>query len=1273
MTQPHRIDTAILTFDVDTPALATQLEQQAPRWVKHVLLEHMDTLFGRFSPPHQHWVIDQLTLDLGVLPADDIAQQATPALERQLVALFAASPAAMTDATPTDAPGTPPPLTKQDAAPPITVWDDAQASWQQLHFFLQRGVMPWHYPSRVGWYQGEDGRHWLAEAVRLHHTRLMQLLRTSAQPHALLARLVSQLPANALSRWLARLDPTYQTIALHSLAIRRDTAALPAALRLQLHHHWHQRIHQALMQRRLHQELLPLWPELIGPQRQRFQLALYACSQQPEIIRAIAQALDDAYFDDVLLLLAPQAHPFLRDVIRQPHWFTPAETPPAPETLAGARHHLHEFTLHYLLVQRGSQFNKRRYLAGLVARMAAHYNLAHTAMLDSLHQHLTLWQGDSALRQQLLSLLALLRDTLAPPAQRVPPSQAYPAQPVAGERHHDEPDEPARTASRWLWWQQALQHGDEETVNLIWQRCHSEDLPLLSHLLFSCAQAERVRQHWIAHFGIPTRERLLNLLEPAAAPFIHLVLTEVQASAPPPTGEGLNTPQLTESLWHLTLNYLLAARGSEFNRRAYLDMLLRQVAAHHNLSYPRLLEALQHALQRPPVNTALHQSLLALLAALACEPPASSPVQLASPPPEPDNTGADDTGQYAGDAAPQSHELHESHESHDATPADAATAPDLPVWRSEEDIAPSPLPPLDSACYQYLQHVLRHANPTRRFQPPQEAYAHWSQHRHGEPDDVLRCLGYLQAYNPLLIQRLQATSACYPARWQRLCAALRPSQAVRIVMLLLQLRQPALRHHPITRALDYATRALSPTQRQAFYGEVMAQLAANQLPDWQAIRRAVSLSPAPRVTAPPPPNPTPKPAARVSPRASQRLTPDQARDCLTRFCADAAPRLTGEVIAALRTLLAHDIEALCRLLLPCLRSASNARQLAARLPESLHTALLSHRCRDDFMALYPYARLITNLCLHHPLYRAKPQTLESLFWYGLYQALPTTGARVDIAPFIRRYLALLGADWQQRSHSDAPEPLYRFLLEQAATHVLPATHRLTERLRACLQPPYLPQPEARPDRHDGAPGKTAAAQTPAHDATPTSLPLPVSAAVPDWGGDEPLGPDDPIVVTNAGLVLFAPYLPRLFTTLRLVQQGEFCGESARYQAIACLHSLVDAGPMGAEYQLALNKLLCGMPLNAALPATAAPDSDSRNTLVSLLDAVRQHWKALGQTSSLGLQQTFLQREGHLWRQADSWRLEVLAGPFDMLLDHLPWSFSPIKYPWMAHPLQVVWR
>jgi hypothetical protein len=75
----------------------------------------------------------------------------------------------------------------------------------------------------------------------------------------------------------------------------------------------------------------------------------------------------------------------------------------------------------------------------------------------------------------------------------------------------------------------------------------------------------------------------------------------------------------------------------------------------------------------------------------------------------------------------------------------------------------------------------------------------------------------------------------------------------------------------------------------------------------------------------------------------------------------------------------------------------------------------------------------------------------------------------------------------------------------------------------------------------------------------------------------------------------------------------------------------------------------------------------------LLDAVISSWSILKNTSRDGLRQQFLQRPGKLIAKDDDWKLLVESNTIDILIDHLPWSVSRIKLPWMKQWLKVDWR
>ena len=172
--------------------------------------------------------------------------------------------------------------------------------------------------------------------------------------------------------------------------------------------------------------------------------------------------------------------------------------------------------------------------------------------------------------------------------------------------------------------------------------------------------------------------------------------------------------------------------------------------------------------------------------------------------------------------------------------------------------------------------------------------------------------------------------------------------------------------------------------------------------------------------------------------------------------------------------------------------------------------------------------------------------------------------------------------------------------------------------------------------------------------------------------DEPLPLED-VYIANAGMVLLAPYLPRLFDQLGLTNGRKFKARDAAERAVHCLQFLVNSSSSSPEYQLVLNKLLCGVEPELPICRGIELSVDEREQLESLLTAVTQHWKALANTSIDGLRESFLQRNGRLLRKDDSWQLNVETRTFDMLLDQIPWSFNTIKFAWMDRIIYVEWQ
>lgn len=161
---------------------------------------------------------------------------------------------------------------------------------------------------------------------------------------------------------------------------------------------------------------------------------------------------------------------------------------------------------------------------------------------------------------------------------------------------------------------------------------------------------------------------------------------------------------------------------------------------------------------------------------------------------------------------------------------------------------------------------------------------------------------------------------------------------------------------------------------------------------------------------------------------------------------------------------------------------------------------------------------------------------------------------------------------------------------------------------------------------------------------------------------------DPVRTHVAGLVLLHPYLRLLFERLDVLDEDRKLPKSARSRAFSILQAItLSYGPPDP-----LHYVLLGLEGRPTLePEELEPEATT--LITGLLKAVIDQWGKLGKTSPDGLRETFLIRPGTLEIREDGAHLTVAPGPFDMLLDALPWALSPVALPWMPAPCHVNWR
>lgn len=163
--------------------------------------------------------------------------------------------------------------------------------------------------------------------------------------------------------------------------------------------------------------------------------------------------------------------------------------------------------------------------------------------------------------------------------------------------------------------------------------------------------------------------------------------------------------------------------------------------------------------------------------------------------------------------------------------------------------------------------------------------------------------------------------------------------------------------------------------------------------------------------------------------------------------------------------------------------------------------------------------------------------------------------------------------------------------------------------------------------------------------------------------------DNEMYINNAGLIILAPFIERLFANIGIAENGAV---NSKDLGVAMLHFLATGREEYAEFELVLPKILCGMvPSENIMIIEKIPPTFIREANELLLSVIT-HWDVLKDTSAEALQVSFLLRLGKLSFKKDAWLLQVEQKPYDMLLQQLPWSIGLIKLPWMQHLIKTEW-
>ena len=162
------------------------------------------------------------------------------------------------------------------------------------------------------------------------------------------------------------------------------------------------------------------------------------------------------------------------------------------------------------------------------------------------------------------------------------------------------------------------------------------------------------------------------------------------------------------------------------------------------------------------------------------------------------------------------------------------------------------------------------------------------------------------------------------------------------------------------------------------------------------------------------------------------------------------------------------------------------------------------------------------------------------------------------------------------------------------------------------------------------------------------------------------------VVRHSGMILLAPFFKKFFDACGLLDDMEWKNKDMQYQAVHLLKYLTTGSKKIPEYNLVLEKIICGMAVEEPIPLDVGLQEYQLDEVQALLASVIEHWKVLKNTSIDGLRETFLKRDGLITRKNDVWLLQVERKTLDVLLDSIPWGYSTVALPWNDYLIHVEW-
>jgi hypothetical protein len=1004
--------------------------------------------------------------------------------------------------------------------------------------------------------------------------------------------------------------------------------------------------------------LEPIWDSLRKQAPQMLDETLRTLGQSVAVRRNIARGFSDSMIRDSVEVLEPTNYQFIEQVVSEPYLHVHSEVG-ARMPASDAKKSLWEFTLTYLLVDRGSRFNKRSYIGYVMLQLAANLNMDVSDLYQSILSLLQPINNTGAVYGEIVELLLELENEL-PSRKRNDQLKAQDKSVLKLEPGI--PDTNSQTAIEQAQGQIAPPETIEQAVRLafsgtdlselkaVWKLVLTQYSQWFTRIIRDAGRTASVRENIARTFSNPMFEIVIDLIEPANAKY----LTEVvhrSTTKPPVDGVRHSVAQKTKRLVReFTLTYLLVDRGSSFNKKTYLAGLVKKLAAHDNMSTQSVLQALVESIESVAYKSDFQRQMLAMIQEVSKELRVDAKPEHAVRPPE---IGL-------ASVKPASIESVNDRTSTDGSAKEFEEFELIRAYLLYEKLVSE----IGSASGSISYHVVRLIHELIEHYP-------WIFHRFNqEVNSGQLVLLPIIVQLPKSLQRKLIVSF-----FSSMASNYRFSQS------------------EFEKKLD-AFVAANPASKTG-YGAILARLIGNRLKEIESIFDQAEIAS--------------YAAENFSKDSGRALNGDdvrQARQDAERVAAqfdkdNSTPlslnkstsnlikayllgQLTfsdqdrNSIVSTLELLLSSHPGALAQLLKESLTDTQAANRLVDILPESLLVKLLLLLRPQDHTKSILYADLMTMAAVQaEKSTRGVSGLLHLTKWQFIFNYMVIEGRRFNEVSFVKLFAEYLQARSAVSPKSDFMGQLSNHVSKTSSGGTYVAAVRIamilgnaatSEQKNHSARLQQLAQPSGVGDSATGQSNEADPEQALGIDES-------YEPEFESTGFDED---DDSIAlesvyIDNAGLVLLAPYIPRYFDMLGLLEKNKFKNREAAERGVHLLQYLLNESTDSFEYQLVLNKLLCGVDAGVPITRSIEITDEEKAASESLLKGVIANWPILKNTSIAGFRESFLQREAHLQLKNESWQLLVQSKAFDMLLDSLPWSYATIKLSWMKRPIQVDWR